>query len=95
MPVLPPFDRDHPPKVRTSNVSLVRFHTLVTTALTLGLAALAAWRGEAFFAGGSWTDLAVAIVAGPSALGLLVYLARLRTVLHREPGPGVPHDIDD
>lgn len=76
-------------------MSLVRFHSLVTTALALGLAALSAWRGEAFLAGGSWTDLVVALVAGPSALGLVVYLARLRAVLHREPGPGVPRDIDD
>lgn len=76
-------------------MSLVRFHSLVTTALALGLAALSAWRGEAFLIGGSWTDLAVALLAGPAALGLVVYLARLRTVFHREPGPGVPRDIDD
>ena len=41
-------------------MSLVRLHTLVTT-----------------------------------ALGLVVYLARLRSVFHREPGPGVPRDIED
>lgn len=76
-------------------MSLVRFHTLVTTALTLGLAALAAWRFEVFLAGGGWANLGAALLAGLSALGLLVYLARLRTVLHREPGPGVPRDIED
>lgn len=76
-------------------MSLVRFHSLVTSALALGLAALSAWRVEAFLGGGSWTDLVVALVAGPSALGLVVYLARLRSVFHREPGPGVPHDIEE
>lgn len=85
----------HPSTVRTADVSLVRFHSFVTTALTLGLAALAAWRGEAFLAGGSWTDLLVALVAGPAALGLVVYLSRLRTIFHREPGPGFPRDIED
>lgn len=75
-------------------MSLVRFHSLVTTSLALGLAALSAWRAEAFLGGGSWTDLAIAVVAGPSALSLVVYLARLRSVFHREPGPGVPRDIE-
>lgn len=76
-------------------MSLLRLHSLVTTALALGLAALSAWRGEAFLAGGGWTDLVVALVAAPSALGLVVYLARLRAVFRREPGPGVPRDIED
>lgn len=77
----------------TPNVSLVRFHRLVTTALTLALAALAAWRGEAFFTGGGWTDALVALIAAPAAVGLLVYLARLNTVFRRQPGPGVPRDV--
>lgn len=76
-------------------MSLVRFHRLVATALALVLAAFAAWRGEAFFARGSWADLLVSFLAAPSAAGLVVYLARLNTVLHREPGPGVPRDVDD
>lgn len=87
-----PFERDFSSTVRTSTLSLVRLHRLVTTALTLGLAALAAWRGEAFLAGGSWTDLAVALLAAPAAAGLVIYLYRLNAVFAREPGPGTPRD---
>lgn len=79
---------------RTPALSLVKLHRVVTTALALGVAALAAWRGEAFLAGRGWTDLAVAVLAAPSAAGLLVYLARLNRVIHRAPGPGVPRDVD-
>lgn len=74
---------------------LVRLHRLVTAALVLVLASLAAWRTEAFLADGSWTDLAVALLTGPAAVGLLIYVARLNDVLHREPGPGVPRDVED
>jgi len=74
-------------------VSLVRFHRLVATALALGLAALAAWRGESFLTGGGWTDLAVALLAAPAAAGLVVYLFRLNSVFAREPGPGTPRDV--
>lgn len=74
-------------------MSLVRFHRLVTTALTLGLASLAAWRGQAFVAGsGSAADALLALVCGAAAVGLVVYLARLNRVLRRAPGPGVPRD---
>lgn len=75
-------------------MSLVRFHRVVTTALVLALAALAAWRGESFLVGGGWTDLLVTLLAAPSALGLLVYVARLNRVFHREAGPGVPRDVE-
>ena len=95
LPILPAFARDFPSTVRTSNVSLVRFHRLVTTALALGLAALAAWRGESFLTGGGWTDLAVALLAAPAAVGLVVYLFRLNSVFSREPGPGTPRDAGD
>lgn len=78
---------------RTLALSLVKFHRLVTTALTLGLAALAGWRAEAFLAGRGWTDLLVAVLAAAAAAGLLLYLARLNRVLHREPGPGLPQDV--
>lgn len=76
-------------------MSLVRFHRLVTTVLTLGLASVAAWRAEAFLGDGSWPDLVAALLAGPAAVGLLIYLARLNVVLRREPGPGVPRDVED
>lgn len=75
-------------------MSLVRFHRLVTTALALALGALAAWRGEAFLAGRGWADLLVALLAGSAAAWFVVYLARLNRVLRREPGPGVPRDVD-
>lgn len=74
-------------------MSLLRLHRVVTTALALTLGALAAWRGAAFLAGGRWADLLVAVLAAPSAAGLLVYLARLNDVLGREPGPGTPRDV--
>lgn len=74
-------------------MSLVKFHRLVTTALALGLAALAAWRGEAFLAGRGWSDLLVTLAAAPAAAGLVIYLARLNRVLHRDPGPGHPRDV--
>lgn len=75
-------------------MSLVRVHRVVTTALALALAALAAWRMDLFCAQGRWTDLLVALVAGPSAVGLVIYLARLNRVFQRGPGPGLPRDVD-
>lgn len=95
LPILSAFERDFPSDRTDVDVSLVRLHRLVTTALVLALASAAAWRAEAFLADGSWTDLAAALLAGPAAVGLLVYVARLNVVLHREPGPGVPRDIED
>lgn len=74
-------------------MSLVRLHRVLTTALALGLGALAAWRGDVFLAGGSWVDLLTSLLAASAALGLVGYLARLNRFFHREPGPGVPRDV--
>lgn len=73
-------------------MSLVRFHRVVTTGITLALAAVSAWRGQAFLARSGWGDLLLSLVAGASAVGLVVYLARLNRVFRRPPGPGVPRD---